>query len=139
MEGFKHTIQIAVRFADLDVLGHLNNAKYATYCEQARIQYVMDVCGWQGKWETFSLILAKMTIDFKQPVVFGEHVTVHTRTERLGTKSLTLTCAMTRQSDGAVVAMGEFILVTFDYHTQSSVPIPSEWRAKITEYEGIEG
>ena len=34
-EGFRHGVPIQVRWADLDAMGHVNNAKYLTYLEQA--------------------------------------------------------------------------------------------------------
>jgi acyl-CoA thioester hydrolase len=37
-----HTTTIQVRFADVDKLGHVNNAKYLTYFEIARMQFFKD-------------------------------------------------------------------------------------------------
>ena len=42
---FSHRVTIEVRFADTDAMGHVNNAKYLTYCEIARIKYWTDVTG----------------------------------------------------------------------------------------------
>ena len=42
---FAHTVEIDVRFADTDAMGHVNNAVYLTYCEMARIRYWTDVTG----------------------------------------------------------------------------------------------
>ena len=50
MQNFRFSFPVEVRFADLDALGHLNNAKYLTYAEQARILYVRQICGWDGDW-----------------------------------------------------------------------------------------
>ena len=42
---FTHRVDITVRFADTDAMGHVNNADYLTYCEIARIRYWTDVTG----------------------------------------------------------------------------------------------
>jgi hypothetical protein len=42
---FHHHVEVTVRFADTDAMGHVNNAKYLTYCEIARIRYWTDVTG----------------------------------------------------------------------------------------------
>ncbi len=42
---FRHRVEIVVRFADTDAMGHVNNAVYLTYCEMARIRYWTDVTG----------------------------------------------------------------------------------------------
>ena len=47
---FRHRTEIEVRFADTDAMRHVNNAKYLTYCEIARIRYWTDVTG-----ESFAL------------------------------------------------------------------------------------
>ena len=42
-DGYRHSIPMEIRFADIDSLGHVNNAAYLTYMEQARLRYVRDV------------------------------------------------------------------------------------------------
>ena len=42
---FAHRLEIDVRFADTDAMGHVNNARYLTYCEIARVGYWTDVTG----------------------------------------------------------------------------------------------
>ena len=41
---FRHSVEIVVRFADTDAMGHVNNAKYLTYFEIARVAYY-DITG----------------------------------------------------------------------------------------------
>jgi hypothetical protein len=67
LADYRYVLSMQVRFADLDVLGHLNNAKYVTYMEQVRVQYFIDVCAWHGKWEEFGMILARTEIDYALP------------------------------------------------------------------------
>ena len=62
---FAHRREIQVRFADTDAMGHVNNAKYLTYCEIARISYWTDVTGEPVRLGTAgaeSLILAEARI-----------------------------------------------------------------------------
>ena len=40
---FKHKIKMNIRFSDLDAMGHVNNAKYLTYLEEARIDYLNNI------------------------------------------------------------------------------------------------
>lgn len=39
MEGFPFVHRETVRFSDLDGMGHVNNAVYSTYLEQARLAW----------------------------------------------------------------------------------------------------
>lgn len=139
MDKFRHSIAIPVRFADLDALGHLNNAKYATYIEQARIEYVREVCGWQGDWHTLGMILAKMVIDFKAPVMYGDLIEVQTRCARMGGKSFDLEYRIIRRTNAAdtasIAAIASTVMVAYDYAAQQSIAVPDEWRGRIAAYE----
>ncbi len=135
---FRHAIPMLVRFGDLDSMGHVNNAKYATYAEHARIQYVRDVCGWNGTWDNEGMILAKITIDFKQPVLYGDNVMVYTRVSRLGSKSFTMQHQLTvqRGEDAPqLAATMETVMVAYAYAQQVSIPVPTAWRERILAYE----
>ena len=84
---------IDVRFADTDAMGHVNNAKYLTYCEMARIRYWTDVTGEpiaSGHEGAESLILAEARITYRAPVFHGERSRVETRATRIGSTSFTL-------------------------------------------------
>ena len=67
---FAHRVEIDVRFADTDAMGHVNNAIYLTYCEMARIRYWTDVTGEPiapGHEGAESLILAEARITYRAP------------------------------------------------------------------------
>lgn len=134
MDNFRHVIPMTVRFADLDVLGHLNNAKYATYIEQARIEYVREVCEWAGDWQRLGMILAKISIDFKMPLVYGDQVQIYTRCSRLGGKSFDLEYVITRQT-AEIAATALTVMVAYDYAQQQTISVPTEWRERISAYE----
>jgi acyl-CoA thioester hydrolase len=139
MEHFRHITSIAVRFADLDALGHLNNAKYATFIEQARIEYVQEVCGWRGEWHTLGMILAKIVIDFKAPIRYGDLVDVRTRCAHMGDKSFELEYQILRRKEvshtASTAATASTVMVAYDYAAQQSIPLPDDWRSRITAYE----
>jgi acyl-CoA thioester hydrolase len=140
VDGYTHNISMVVRFGDLDAMGHLNNAKYATYIEQARIQYMTDVCGFGGLWTDLGMILARLEIDFKAPILFGDHVSIYTRCARLGSKSFDLDYVITRQpADRAtpplVAAESHSVIVAFDYATQRTMAVSDAWRAAMSAYD----
>ncbi len=138
MEGFRYQLPMQVRFADLDVLGHLNNAKYLTYIEQARIVYVRDVCGWDGDWTQLGMILARTEIDYKLPIAFEDQVKAYVRVSRLGGKSFDMEYLVTRQRDGGeeeIAATVKTIMVAYDYRQDTSIAVPDSWRERILAYE----
>lgn len=127
MTEFDYEIDIDVRFGDFDMMGHLNNAAYATYLEQARVEFIRDVVG-QSVMET-GAVVADLHLDFEQPVDPGQDVTVAVRVGELGTTSIPLEYEV--RADGEVAATAETMMVTFDPETEESQPIPDDWRESI--------
>ena len=70
-----------VRWRDCDAMGHVNNAVYSTFLEEARI----EALGGLAKF-----ILARVEIDFRSELHAAEEIEVRTRCSRIGTKSLDL-------------------------------------------------
>ncbi|PWH12442.1 MAG: acyl-CoA thioesterase [Anaerolineae bacterium] len=133
---FQHPIEI--RYADLDPQGHVNNARFLTYFEQARVQYLIHL-GLFSQDQSFleiGIIIADAQVTYKLPVYFGTAARVGVRISRLGTKSMTMEYEMTDQK-GQVYATGSTVIVTFDYKTHTTIPIPQAWREKITQFEQL--
>jgi acyl-CoA thioester hydrolase len=115
------TLREHVRFRDLDAMGHVNNAVYSTYLEQARIAVL-------GGLEPF--ILARVEIDFRSELRDGEDVEVRTRCAHVGTKSLRLEHEI--WTDERLVAEAASVLVGYDYELGESVPLTDDLRRKLT-------
>ena len=110
-----------VRFRDVDAMGHVNNAVYSTYLEQARI-------GVLGGLSPF--ILARVEIDFRAQIREGAEVEVRTRCAHVGTKSLRLEHQI--WTGERLVAEAESVLVGYDYELGASVPLSDDLRRKLT-------
>jgi acyl-CoA thioester hydrolase len=111
-----------VRFRDCDAMGHVNNAVYSTYLEQARI-------GILGNLEPF--ILARVEIDFRAELRSGEDVEVRSRCAHVGTKSFSLEHQI--WSGERLVADARSVLVGYDYEAGTSVPLTANQRRRLTE------
>ncbi len=126
-----------VRYGDLDLQGHLNNAKYLTYFEQARVQYWTEL-GLFSKDQSFAeigVIIADIHIQYLAPVFWGAQVTVGVRTAKIGGKSLTIAQCIMAEAGEPVYAKGTVVLVAFDYRAHTTIPVPDSWRDKIAEYD----
>jgi len=137
MPEFRFFHPIEVRYGDLDPQGHVNNAKYLTYIEQARIAYIRRLGLWQ-EGQSFldvGIILADAQVTFLASIQFGQNVRVGVRTSRLGNKSLTMEYRLEDADSGAELATGSTALVAYDYRVRKTIPIPGEWREKITAFE----
>jgi acyl-CoA thioester hydrolase len=138
--SFEYTTEVEVRYTDIDTYGHVNNATYATYFEEARIDYLEDVVDsddalLSGSESGTGIVIANLEIDFVQPVHIGDAVVVAVRVPRLGEKSFPFEYEV--RTDDGVAATGETTVVTYDRDTESSRSIPEEWREAITQFEGL--
>jgi acyl-CoA thioester hydrolase len=117
-----------VRFRDLDAMGHVNNAVFLTYIESARVAFLQNV-GAATTLRDMSIIVARIEIDFRAPVGFGEEVEIAVHASRFGGKSFDLD--YTLRVDGKVVAEAKSVLVSYDYDKGETVELPDEWREKL--------
>ena len=137
MSDFNFYHPIEVRYGDLDPQGHVNNAKHLTYFEQARIAYKVKL-GLFTKDQSFmeiGVILADIHITYFEPIYYGQNIKVGVHTARLGNKSMTWEQNIVDADTGEELAKGEVVLVAYDYQNEKTVPIPQEWREKISTFE----
>jgi len=112
-----------VRWDDLDALGHVNNAKYLTYAQEARF-------AWSGILE---MVVARAEVDFIAPIYDGDSfVDVELWVCAIGTSSFSVTYEM--KLKGEVVARVKTVQVTVDMKTKKSHPISPEQREFLTKY-----
>jgi acyl-CoA thioester hydrolase len=138
MEKFHYYHPIEVRYGDLDPQGHLNNAKYLTFMEQARIQYIKQLDLWDGSsFLEIGIILADVRVTFLTPIEYSHQVQVGVRVTRLGNKSLEMVYNLENAQTGQEFATGSSVLVAYDYRAQQTLPIPDKWRTAIQDFEGL--
>jgi len=131
---FRFFTTLDVRWRDLDALGHVNNAVYLTYLEQARVHYMREVgLGFQGL-DDVGMILAEVTCTYRAPLSLGERVTVWVRVSELRNSSFIVEYRMEGE-DGRLAATARTVQVCYDYQAGRSHPIPDRWQATITAYE----
>jgi acyl-CoA thioester hydrolase len=121
VEGFAFVHRETVRFRDVDALGHVNNAVFLTYLEEARIGYLLPFGA-----DVTNMILARVEIDFKAPLRTGDEIEVGVRPSGMGTKSFELTYEVRRGE--TVAAQAKTVLVSYDYETGRPVEVPESWR-----------
>lgn len=134
--GFRHACPIPIRWSDLDAMGHVNNALYLTYLEQARLQFINALEIWDGKPDKIGMIVAKAVIEFKLPLVETDEIVVYTRVARLGNKSYDTEQHIVRHNDGQteLAASGLITIVVYDYRIGQSAIIPDDWRQRLAAY-----
>lgn len=126
--------RIDARFRDCDPMGHVNNAVYFTYLEQARFHH------WRSLWGFGTpqlppglpgVIMARAEMDYLRAVRYGETLEIRLRVAELGRTSFKYDYEIA-DADGHVVARARTVQVMYDYASEKPVPIPDEIRALLT-------
>ena len=128
--------RLPVRFRDCDPLGHVNNAVYLTYLEQARFALwtAQQFFGRPGSGpgpRGKGFIMARAEIDFRAQTRYGDELEVRLSLAKIGRTSFTYSYDIVRVADERSVAAATTVQVMYDYKTASSVPIPENVRAML--------
>jgi len=124
-----HEKRIEIRWRDMDALGHVNNAVYATYLEECRDEWAQRALGEVS--DMWAWVLARVAIDFRSELTQDhDAVMVSATLVRIGTSSLTLREEI-RTLDGTLSAEAESVIVARDSDTGRSRPLTDEERAAL--------
>ena len=123
MNALVFSVDIPVRWRDLDAFNHVNNASYLGYIEEARVLWFKSLStDWAS--EESAPILAAITVNYRRPIAWPALLRVELFAERIGNKSLTLAHRICATEAGETVhADGNAVMVWVDRSGQS-VPLP---------------
>lgn len=124
-------ISIKVRFSDIDKFNHVNNAKFLTYIEEARMQY-FDHFIPDNNWKETGIILANAQLSFLKPIFGSDQVTVKVWCSRVGNKSFDLSYEVFKKSSKSERAQQCSTAVTsivcYNYLEEQTISIPDHWK-----------
>lgn len=120
-----HQIKFKVPFGDVDMMGHVNNARYLTYFETARTEHMLASFEREDPNE-IGVIIAHAEIDYRFPARWNDLLTVKIRPSLVGTKSWTYEYEITIEEGGnRLVAEGKSVQVAYNYKIGTSIDLPT--------------
>jgi len=137
LDSFKYKTIIETRFADFDMMGHVNNAIYFTYMEIARTKYWKQAISWD--WEQTGVVIAQASLDYITPIYLKDKISIYVRTSRIGGTSFDLEYLLVKHINDKEItcAKGKSVCVAFDYSTKTPTPIPEKEKTKMIEFEQL--
>jgi acyl-CoA thioester hydrolase len=117
-------VRIPIRWRDVDDYGHVNNAVFLTYLEEARDRLVGSLFG-DRSWD---FVIVRVAIDYRSELgqADGEAI-VRCRVTGFGRSSVR-TAEEVRKTDGSLAAEAESVVVARDPATGGSRPLTEEER-----------
>lgn len=121
-------IPISVRWRDMDAFGHVNNAMYLSYLEEARIRWLHALPGVPLD-EHASPVVAAAHLNYRVPITWPGDVVVELWIERMGNSSIGIGHRIVSQADAARLhSDGHVVMVWVDARNGRSVPLPEALR-----------
>jgi len=137
-DRYTFSIPMTVRWADMDVLGHVNNAKYFTYLESARTAFFDAVNLWKFREHPRQgIAVVHAECNFRQQVRYPAELEVDLRVTRIGEKSFTIEYGIFRKGTDEVVGDGSSIAVWMDFDASRALPLTPEMRRILEAYRGL--
>ena len=129
----KFTHKAFVRWNDLDAFGHVNNAKYLTYAESARIDWGQQQFAEKDDSVLVQMTVARSEIDYLLPITeFESYYDVDLWVESIGNSSFVVGYEVTK--DGLVFTKMKTVQVMIDLESRKSRPIKDNERSFLTKY-----
>lgn len=128
-----HTIDIKVRGYHCDFYGHVNNARFLEFLEEARWAYLedgLDLAYWRDRGLGF--VVAAVTINYRRPADLSQVLEVRSLLTRLGGKSGVIHQDVVDKASGQVVADADVTFVVIDLKSGKAVAIAGEIRDQFT-------
>lgn len=149
LSEFSFTLPVEVRFSDLDAMGHVNNAVYFTYFEEARSRYWLSLTEGPTSprapildFKKIGFIVVHAECDYAAPAEMGEPLLVGCRIAEIRRSSFVFDYRIisggmsASDADVHVVATGKTIQALYDWEARKTVPFSEELRKRIEAREG---
>jgi acyl-CoA thioester hydrolase len=135
LSDYKFKLPISIRFSDIDAVGHVNNATYLTYFEDARLHYWKDAIGWD--FEKCGIIVGRSEINYLKQVTLFDKITCYVRVVRIGNSSFDVMHVLVKETATGeeICTTGKTVCVCYDYSAKKSIQIPETERNRMIEYD----
>ncbi|KAF1710487.1 thioesterase [Pseudoxanthomonas kalamensis DSM 18571] len=122
-------IPLSVRWRDMDSFGHVNNAMYLSYIEEARVRWLATIPGFSMQDRCLP-VLVNADINYRRPITWPAELMVELFIMRLGSSSVTIGHRILDADDESVLYCdGSATAAWIDTHAGKSVPLPDAIRA----------
>ncbi|MGO1071552.1 acyl-CoA thioesterase [Lysobacter sp. CA199] len=125
-------VPLSVRRRDLDAFNHVNNSKFLSYLEEARLRWMVTLPG-HGMDEHVAPVVAAAHLNYRRPIEWPNEIDVELFVERLGNTSLSIGHRIVGANDeSALYCDGNVVLVWIHRDTGQAAQLPDPVRAACT-------
>ncbi len=130
-----HVVELALRWGDMDSLGHVNNVQFGRLFEEARVRAMEEWFGGERR-PGIGMVVAHQETEFAAPLYYSaEPVRCEIWVSRIGGKSFDFGCRLI-SGDGVLGALSETTLAVLDLATGRALEIPEDLRGLLAAHLG---
>lgn len=119
-----HQKTFNIAWGDMDALGHVNNARYFDYFQEARIEWLRDLN--ITMTENTGPVVIHVACTFLKPIIYPATVTLISKVHSLGKSSMIMDHDLYQGE--VLMAQGMSKVVWVDYTQNKSIPLPDIFR-----------
>jgi acyl-CoA thioester hydrolase len=131
-EAFRHFLEIATRWSDNDVYGHVNNATYYSYVDTLVNRLLIDRGLLDLEKSPAIGIVVETGCRYFVSLAFPDVIEAGLRVSKIGNSSVRYEIGLFRRGDKQAAVTGHFVHVYVDRATRRPVPVPAEVRAALS-------
>lgn len=133
---FPVKLPLRIDWSEMDLFGHVNNVSFMKYVQAARVNYWEQI----GLYPHFAAtnigpMLASTSCLFKKPLFYPGNIVVQSRMAFIKTSSFGIHHQIL-DSEGAIAATAEDVMVLYDFTKNEKVTFPDALRKIVEELEG---
>lgn len=140
LAGYPIVVRIPVQWGEMDAYGHVNNTVFFRFFESARVKY-LEECRFLEAYERdrVGAILHSTSCRFRRRMIYPDTALVGARVKDLTADRFIMVYTLASESQRAVAADGESVVVSYDYTSRQPAPIPDYVRDGIVKLESEGG
>lgn len=124
-----HATLIKVRGYHLDLYGHVNNARYLEFLEEARWTFFEERADLPAFLSSgIALIVVNINIDYRHPATMNDQLSVETMVKSVGNRSAVIHQLVKLAGSDKIVASADVTFVAFDGKQNKAVQIDGKLR-----------
>jgi len=131
---FKHSTPVQIRFNDIDLAGHVNNAVYQYYYDFGKLRFMDYTFDDVIDWTKSGFVLLNVNVDYISPIYLLDDIIVETRINEVKNKSIIIQQVIrdkgSKNEDG-VKSIAKSVMVAYDFIAKESMEIPDAWRDRM--------
>jgi len=130
-QSFAHSVDIQIRFTDLDNNGHINNGIYHSYYDLGRLHFFKEVL----QEKTSSSIIAQVNTTYVVPLYLTDTICVKNKVIRWGNSSFDMLQAVFKK-EGDSLVLANFNVTTFVHlDNEKPSPVPEKWKNAVMNFQ----